>query len=1022
MGRVDGPVMRRANGTAAARLWGFVGLAAASVTFLPGAAVALDPARDIHQYKHTRWTIAEGAPQSIYALAQSADGYLWIGSTSGVYRFDGVTFEHIPLRVPRAETWRATALLAARDGTMWVGYENGVLATYRDGTLRPDLHVPKTDAFTMRFAQTGDGAIWVAAGRKGRALLRRAGGRWEEIGSSWGLPDDWVIDVAAASDGSLWVTTLDAILLLRKGARRFERVGTSVGHAAVSEDPTERIWLSDDRGSQMLMPSSATSRSMAPTPSARRGFDTSFDRDGNLWGVNAAGIFRMRAPAAWGDRPGKERVERFAAKDGLSSDHSMSLLEDREGNIWVGTTLGLDRFRSANVAVSPEVGPPGIWGYPLLGARNGNVYVGASDGAFLIAPGAKPQRILGAGGETHDLCEGPDGTIWLIQSGEALRIRANGVARVAIPAERDWLGCVVDQANSLLLPSRTGLRILRSSGQREHLPPPRPDQLRRLLIADQKWRPLALLASGGLVRLDSSGKDAARILHAGLDTLSTAYSGPRRIVFGGEFGIATVVDGRLQTVDAARFPWLMAPSGIVETPDGQTWLIGRAGIVGLSSEELDRAFTDPSALLRPTILNLEDGVPNVYFRDGFRDAARGGDGRLWFATTGGIVSIDPARLLRNPLPPPVSIRAITVGEARYRDPTSMTLASGTSRLAIQYAGLSLSIPSRVRFRYRLEGIDEDWIDAGTRREAYYTNLGAGSYRFRVMAANNDGVWNRDGATLDFTIPPTFVQSVWFKLLIGLGAIGILVALYLLRVQQVTARLQNRFNVRIAERERIARELHDTLLQGFQGLMLQIKAGVNRLPDPAARQPLDDALKRAQAVLVEGRERVLDLRSQGAASDLARALVESATAIAGHRGPRIQMKVEGVPRDIHPLVLEEMQRVGEEAMRNIKQHAAARLVDVLLIWGRGGVSLAIRDDGVGIPGEILDQGERTGHFGLRGMRERAERIGGRLTVTSRAGDGTEVALFVPRRTAYRDDPERYLNRLRALLRAAGKRFP
>ncbi len=253
-------------------------------------------------------------------------------------------------------------------------------------------------------------------------------------------------------------------------------------------------------------------------------------------------------------------------------------------------------------------------------------------------------------------------------------------------------------------------------------------------------------------------------------------------------------------------------------------------------------------------------------------------------------------------------------------------------------------------------------------------------------------------------------------------IGILVALYLLRVQQVTARLQNRFNVRIAERERIARELHDTLLQGFQGLMLQIKAGVNRLPDPAARQPLDDALKRAQAVLVEGRERVLDLRSQGAASDLARALVESATAIAGHRGPRIQMKVEGVPRDIHPLVLEEMQRVGEEAMRNIKQHAAARLVDVLLIWGRGGVSLAIRDDGVGIPGEILDQGERTGHFGLRGMRERAERIGGRLTVTSRAGDGTEVALFVPRRTAYRDDPERYLNRLRALLRAAGKRFP
>ena len=1021
MGRVDGPVMRRASGTAAARRWGVVSFAAALVALVPGAAVALDPARDLHQYKHTSWTIAEGAPQSIYALAQSADGYLWIASTSGVYRFDGVTFEHIPLRAPQAESWRATALLSARDGTIWVGYENGVLATYRDGALRLEADVPKTDAFTMRFAQTRDGAIWVAAGRKGNALLRRAGGRWAAIGSDWGLPDDWVVDLTAVSDGSLWVTTLGAILRLRNGSRRFERVGTPVGHAAVSEDPGGRIWLSDDRGSRILTASPAASRSTMPTPSARRAFNTSFDRDGNLWGVINGGTFRMRAPAAWGERPVRERVERFTAKDGLSSDSSQSVLEDREGNIWIGTSLGLDRFRSANVVVSPEVGAPGLWGYALLGARNGNVYVGAADGVFSIAPGGGPQRIPGAGGETHDLCEGPDGTIWAIQTDAALRIGANGIARAAIPAERDWRGCVVDYANSLLLASRTGLRIRRSSGRWDHLPPTWPDQSRRLLFADQTWRPLAVLASGGLVRLDSSGRDAATILRAGLDDLSTAYSGPRGTLFGGESGIVRLVDGRLQTVAAARLPWLIAPSGIVETPGGQTWLIGRAGIAGVSSSDLDRAFTNPRAPLRATILNLEDGVPNVYVRDGYRDAARGGDGRLWFVTTGGVVSIDPARLLRNPLPPPVSIRAITVGETRYRDPTTMALASGTSRLAIQYAGLSLSIPSRVRFRYRLEGMDEDWVDAGTRREAFYTNLGAGSYRFRVIAANNDGVWNRDGATLAFTIPPTFVQSVWFKLLVGLGVIGMLVALYLLRLQQVTARLQGRFDIRIAERERIARELHDTLLQGFQGLMLQIKAGVNRLPDPAARQPLDEALKRAQAVLVEGRDRVLDLRSQGAASDLARAVFESAAAIADHRGPRIQMNVEGTPREIHPIVLEEMQRIAEEAMRNIKQHAAASLVDVLLIWDRGGVSLAIRDDGVGIPAEILEHGERTGHFGLRGMRERAERIGGRLTVTSRAGQGTEVALVVPRRAAYRNDPVRYLRSSCGILSAVRKRF-
>ena len=387
----------------------------------------------------------------------------------------------------------------------------------------------------------------------------------------------------------------------------------------------------------------------------------------------------------------------------------------------------------------------------------------------------------------------------------------------------------------------------------------------------------------------------------------------------------------------------------------------------------------------------------------------------FFATTGGVVWVDPDRLAQNPLPPPVSIRAITVGGTRYRDPTTMTLRKGMSRLTIQYAGLSLAIPARVRFRYRLEGMDENWIDAGTRREAFYTNLGPGSYRFRVLAANNDGVWNREGATLEFVIPPTFVQSIWFKLLLGLGGIGLLAALYLWRLRHVTVRMQNRFDIRIAERERIARELHDTLLQGFQGLMLQIKAGVNLLPDPAARQPLDEALKRAQAVLIEGRDRVLDLRSGDGASDLAQAMLDSAATMTGKTGPRVQVTTEGVAREIHPMVLEEIQRVSAEAMRNIRQHAQAASIDVLLIWSRKALSLSIRDDGVGMPQEILANGERAGHFGLRGMRERAERIGGRLTITSQTGGGTEVTLIVPARTAYRDYPIR-LNPFRAILRA------
>jgi len=245
-------------------------------------------------------------------------------------------------------------------------------------------------------------------------------------------------------------------------------------------------------------------------------------------------------------------------------------------------------------------------------------------------------------------------------------------------------------------------------------------------------------------------------------------------------------------------------------------------------------------------------------------------------------------------------------------------------------------------------------------------------------------------------------------------------LYLLRLRQMTARLQSRFDVRIAERERIARELHDTLLQGFQGLMLQIKAGVNQLPDAAARRPLDEALRRAQTVLIEGRDRVRDLRAQDRTDDLAQALLDSAARASAESQRRISLTTEGMPREVHPLVLEEVQRIAEEAMRNVERHAKATSTEMLLVWGRRMLSLSIWDDGVGIAEEILAQGERPGHFGLRGMRERAQRIGGRLTIMTRMGGGTEVALVVPGRAAYRDHPVRRLSRPWSFLWAGRRR--
>ena len=311
----------------------------------------------------------------------------------------------------------------------------------------------------------------------------------------------------------------------------------------------------------------------------------------------------------------------------------------------------------------------------------------------------------------------------------------------------------------------------------------------------------------------------------------------------------------------------------------------------------------------------------------------------------------------------------------------------------------------------MEGQDQGWINPGLRRQAFYTNLGAGRYRFHVIAANENGIWNRSGASLVFDVPPTFVQSVWFKLLLVLILAGVMGAAYVIRVRQVTARLQSRFHIRVAERERIARELHDTLLQGFQGLLLQFKTIANQLSETnASRQLLDAALKRAQQVLIEGRDRVKELRFERRTAGLANALVQRRPRIAAGGRPRLILTEEGTARSLHPLVEEELERITEEAVRNAVSHANASMVELLLQWTWRGLRLSIRDDGCGLPPSVASEGKREGHFGLLGMQERANRIGGTFSLASRKGWGTEVSVEVPNHAAYEDNGPRLSDRL------------
>jgi signal transduction histidine kinase/ligand-binding sensor domain-containing protein len=963
---------------------------------------ALDPELSIAQYKHTQWTAADGVPANILALAQGADGYLWVGGTAGLHRFDGVAFEHIPAPEFDSRGRVVTALLAARDGSLWAGYDSGHFAHLRGGALH-DASADAPTAYVMKLVQTADGVVWAVLGRPTEPLLRYDHGRWQAVGAAWGLGEDWPIDAMVDSDGALWLSTLQSIFVLRPGVQRFARVGEPFGHAAFSQHPDGSVWISDDRGSRPL--AAVRARAVFATPPAPRLHRAILDRDGNVWTVNGFGLARGRQHQSTSPVAPAVVVELFGAREGLSGDTTAQILEDREGNIWVSSTLGLDRFRAANVIVEPRLNAMPAYGFEILGASDGAVYIGARDAVYRATPDRALTPIIQAQ-DVQAMCGGANASLWIFEVDRVHYVREGHVTTQAAP--RTPIGihnCAEDRDQTLWANAQRGGLFSRANGRDWSLRSATSDSYVEAMVLDRDSRLVLLRNSGQLQRLNA--RPGARALFASNGSpVSVLHRGHNAIYVGGPFGLARVDDNGVRTLGIRRFPWLREPTGIVQTPQGQTWMLSSAGIVGLDTAALERAFVDESVALRPTILSFADGLPNIQYRRGEREAALGGDGRVWFALIGHVVWIDPERLVRNPLPPPVAVQSLSTRSQTYRDPSQIELQAGVSSVAIRYTALSLSIPERVAFRYRLEGLDREWVEAGSRREVQFSNLGPGTYRFQVIAANHDGVWNTEGATLTFTIPPTFMQSIWFKFIVLFCVCALVALAYALRVQQVTAQLQNRFNIRVAERERIARELHDTLLQGFHGLLLRFQSITNRVPaGEELRASLDDALDRADAVLTEGRARVRDLRAKTVEGDLAKAIVEDAHKAIEGDAPRFRLTVEGSPRTLHALVSEEVTRIAEEAIRNVVQHANAKSIEAILSYGGAELRLTIRDDGVGMPQSLLTTGEKVGHFGLIGMRERAVRIGGHLEVASRETVGTEITLSIPQRAAYKDQRAR-----------------
>jgi len=493
---------------------------------------------------------------------------------------------------------------------------------------------------------------------------------------------------------------------------------------------------------------------------------------------------------------------------------------------------------------------------------------------------------------------------------------------------------------------------------------------------------------------------------------------------GGELGLARLDGERFSSVQPAPELPLDGITGIVETANGDLWLNARAGIVHIAATELERSRQDPAYRVRGETLGAFDGVVGSgAMPRPLPTAIQAADGKLWFATTGGIYGIDPARRVHNRVPPPVLIRALTVAGNAIEPIAGLTLPAYTTAVRFDYVALSLTAPEKVRYRYRVDNIDTDWRPLTALRQALYTNLRPGKYTFHVIAANNDGVWNEQGDSLAFSIPPAFVQTGWFlALCVAAGALAVW-ALVRLRVRQVAAKVRGRMEAQLAERERIARELHDTLLQSFQGSLLRFQT-VSELftTRPVdAKQILTSAIDQTAQAITEGRDAVQNLRASSFDDrDLATSLnalgTELGAPIDSPSKPQYRVVAVGRPRELTAVVRDEAYRISREAVSNAYQHAKAGHIETEVTFGDADLTIRVCDDGIGTDPEILARGQRPGHWGLPGMRERSESFGGHLHFWSKGNAGTEVELRIPAHVAYARPPTSMSSRLRGFLAA------
>lgn len=964
--------------------------------------------RLLDEYSHTSWGAQDGAPVDVLNFVQTSDGWLWLATATGLFRFDGKRFERMDAIDGHAlPSPNVLAMYAPPEGGLWLGYRFGGVSHFHAGRAEHyGLAEGLPDGAVMHLSRAPDGVVW-AATRDGMARL--LGGRFVAAGAELGLPSRIGRQVIFDRAGTQWISMQGGVYFRRRGEQRFAPAWPRLDLMGMGLAPDGTLWASDAVDSYYRM---RTEAPPAGTPARAElpGSGMHFDRDGNMWLMRADSVQR-RPPERQNLPP--QPGQQLTRDHGLSGGLPQCFFQDREGNVWIGTSAGVDRFRRNRLATVPT------------GSQLDHAFLlpGAGDG-MLVGDRAGPLREFGPEGQRGVLARAfvsaayraPDGAVWLGAEQELWRRSGTRMRRIPRPPAADGYDLQAIShaggADMWLSFSRAGLYLLRQgawikNGGLAGLP----DSYAVSLLTEDGG---ALWA--GYPRNRVARAEAGRVAVYGsaqgleLGAVLTLYRRGGQLWAGGERGVAWFDAARQRFVplrgrDGEDFRGV---SGIVRTGAGELWLFGADGLSHIGAAELAAALRRPGSGVAYERFDAHDGLVGAAAQiRPVPSLVEAGDGRLWLSTASQISWIDPAAIRRNRLPPPLQIQGVAA-DGRFHPPRAgLALPANTRAVRLDFTALGLSMPERIAFRYRLDGYDADWHDPGRLRQAFYTNLAPGDYKFRVMAANEDGMWNPQAAELRFNIRPSFMQTGWFTALCLAVAAGLLSLLYVLRMRQVTHQLQQRMVERLDERERIARALHDTFLQSVQGLILRFQTLLKRLPaDGEARALAEKILDQADAVMVEGRNQLTGLRVEPShGGDLPLAFAQYGQALEEQYPPRFSLALTGEPTPLAENACENVYHIGREALQNAFQHGAAGEVELELIYGREQFQLRVRDDGKGMDETVLRAGRRPGHWGLTGMRERAGKIPAEVELWSAPGKGTEVTLRVAAAQAYARPPAR-----------------